>query len=220
MKNTVSDQKAAQFFDGFAIDFDTLYDGQRGPVMRWLDDNFRSDIYLRFMKTFESLGDLTHKTVLDIGCGSGPYLKEALERNVQKITGLDPAPGMLTICERRLNQTEYQGRFELVEGLFPETKINNHDFAIVMGVMDYVEDKSNFINRLSEVVNEKAVVSFPSRHWFRSPVRKIRYNLRNCPLWFYDEEAIRKYGKDSKFRQTNIDKVKGAGQDYVVTFVK
>ncbi|MGH7506560.1 MAG: hypothetical protein ACRELX_12945, partial [Longimicrobiales bacterium] len=71
---------AARFFDGFATTFDTLYDGQRGPLMRWLDQRYRSDIEIRYRLTFERLGDLTGYTVLDIGCGSGPYLVAALRQ--------------------------------------------------------------------------------------------------------------------------------------------
>ena len=52
-----SSQDAARFFDGFAESFDTIYDGKRNPVMRWVDQRFRSDMFLRYAHTFETLGD-------------------------------------------------------------------------------------------------------------------------------------------------------------------
>ncbi len=70
--------QAAAFFDRFAQTFDTFYEGRRGRWMRFIDRHFRSDIYVRFARTFEVLGDLAGKTVLDIGCGSGIYVIEAL----------------------------------------------------------------------------------------------------------------------------------------------
>ena len=76
--NTDKDQKAAIFFNKFSIDFDTLYDYKRGAFMRWIDNKFRNGIYVRFLRTFEILNNLDGKTVLDIGCGSGPYIKESL----------------------------------------------------------------------------------------------------------------------------------------------
>ena len=36
-------------------------------------------------------------------------------------------------------------------------------------------------------VRETAQASFPSRHWFRTPVRSVRYKLRNCPVFFFTE---------------------------------
>jgi len=218
--NKLKDQNAVVFFDRFSTEFDTLYDHQRGVVMRWLDSKFRNGIYERYVKTFEALGNLEGKTVLDIGCGSGPYIKEALERNAKLVTGLDPAAGMLKISAQRLNNATYNNRFSLVEGLFPNTEVYEHDFAIVMGVFDYVDDKEAFMSQLYRVVKEKAIASFPSKHWFRTPLRKFRYKLRNCPLWFYDENQIRDLAHKSGFSGAEISKIKGAGQDYVVVLIK
>lgn len=214
------EKKAAVFFDRFSADFDTLYDYQRGAVMRWLDNKFRNGIYERFVKTFEVLGNLEGKTVLDIGCGSGPYIKEALERNAKFVTGLDPASGMLKISAQRLNNEAFKKRFTLIEGLFPDTKVQEHDFAIVMGVFDYVDNKEAFLSQLNRVVKGKVVASFPSKHWFRTPLRKFRYKLRNCPLWFYDESQIRDLARKSDFSGADISKIRGAGQDYVVVLTK
>src|SRR6516225_5216310 len=63
---------SAKFFDDFAAAFDTLYDRKRGPFMRWVDERFRSDMFIRFRWTFEVFDGLQNKTVADIGCGSGP----------------------------------------------------------------------------------------------------------------------------------------------------
>ena len=60
-----------------------------------------------------------------------------------------------------------------------------------MGVLDYVESPSKFLKALRSVVRLSAVVSFPSTHWFRTPFRRFRYRLRNCPVYFYNESQIR-----------------------------
>ena len=73
-------EKAGVFFDRFAETFDTLYEGKRSRWMQWLDKTFRSDIYIRFQRTFDLFGDLANKTVADIGCGSGVYAVESLRR--------------------------------------------------------------------------------------------------------------------------------------------
>jgi 2-polyprenyl-3-methyl-5-hydroxy-6-metoxy-1,4-benzoquinol methylase len=209
-----SNSKAATFFDGFAKDFDTLYEGKRNSAMRWLDQRFRRDMFIRYAWTFESFGDLKSKTVLDIGCGSGPYVIEALHRGAKSITALDPAPGMLQLVRQKLREEGMLHRCNFVEGLFPGVKLQPHDHVIVMGVMDYIEDAGNFLSCMKPLVGTSAAVSFPSRHWFRTPLRKFRYRLRNCPVYFYTENSINELCRNAGFTSIEIRKIPGAGLDY------
>lgn len=209
---------AANFFDKFAVTFDTFYEGKRNLLMQMIDKKFRSDMYVRFKMTSEYLNELNGKTVVDIGCGSGIYMLQALNQGAEFVTGLDPADGMLKLTEERLNKSNYQGKFDLKNGLFPETSVEPHDYAIVMGVMDYVENASAFLEELRRVGRKSAAVSFPSYHWLRGPIRKTRYNIRNCPLFFYNENVIYDLGKKAGFKYTKVTKIPGAGMDYFVVF--
>lgn len=205
---------AAQFFDRFAPEFDTLYDGRRGPVLRWLDRKFRSDMFIRFALTFEAFGDLEGRSVLDVGCGSGPYVVEALKRGASSVTGVDPAVGMLALAKSKLAGTPWREKGDFVSGMFPGPELEQHDFAIVMGVMDYVEDPKVFLTALKPLVRRLAAISFPSRHWLRTPIRKLRYRVRHCPVYFYDAPQIERLARAAGFRRTTIRKIPGAGLDY------
>ncbi len=202
-------QAAGDFFHGFADTFDTFYDGKRSHVMRWIDQRFRRDMFLRFDWTFEHLGDLKGKSGIDIGCGSGPYVAEALRRGAAHMTAFDPAPRMLELTYERVQSLGSSDRLTLVEGFFPQNApAGKFDFAIVMGVMDYVDDKLAFLKGLRGLGDSlHAAVSFPSRHWLRSPIRKVRYNLRKCPLWFYTEPQIRQLGAEAGFGTVEIRKI-------------
>jgi len=101
-----------------------------------------------------------------------------------------------------------------VEGLFPGVPLEAHDLVIVMGVMDYVADAAAFLTALRPLVGTTAAISFPSRHWFRTPFRKIRYQLRNCPVYFYDEPQIRELCRGAGFSRIEVLKIPGAGMDY------
>lgn len=213
----MSDQRVAVFFDRFAGSFDTLYDGRRTVFMRWVDRKFRSDMFIRFALTFDRLGDLKDKSVLDIGCGSGPYMVEALKRGAHHVTGLDPAPRMLDLARRRLEAQGFRNeQFQLVRSLFPDGDHSVYDFAIVMGVLDYVGDPESFLRALRTRVNIAAVASVPSTHWFRSPVRKARYQLRQCPVHFYERERIESLAIAAGFGSIDIYKIPGAGMDFHV----
>lgn len=207
---------AADFFDGFAGTFDTLYDEKRGPAMRWVDRTFRSDMFIRFAWTFERMGPLAGKSVLDIGCGSGPYIVEALQRGAASVTGVDPAPGMIELARRRLQAHPRGSHATLVTGFFPEVNVAPHDHAIVMGVFDYLADPLAFLKGVRTVTRETAQVSFPSKHWFRTPFRRVRYQMRNCPVYFFDREQIEQLGRQAGFRSVEVRKIPGAGMDYHV----
>ena len=211
-----SQSDAARFFDSFAEGFDSLYDGKRNFLMCWLDRHFRSDMFIRFALTFETFGDLSEKTVLDIGCGSGPYVIEALRRGARWVTAVDPAPGMLALTRKRLDSAGFASKCSLVEELFPGIDLQVHDHVIVMGVMDYVADARSFLVALRPLVKLSAVVSFPSKHWFRTPFRRFRYRLRRCPVYFYDETDIKQLASAAGFKGLKIQKIPGAGMDYHV----
>lgn len=209
---------SGQFFHEFADRFDTIYDGKRNRFMRWVDKEFRSDMFGRFARTFELFGDLKGKRVLDIGCGSGPYALEALRRGAAGVTALDPAPRMLELTEQRLAAAGVRDRAKLVLGGFPEAaeKLGGaHDFAIVMGVMDYIADAPAFARALAPLVTGGAALSFPSTHWLRTPLRKVRYRIRRCPLFFYDDASIRRLLGEAGFGNVEVTKLPGAGMDYV-----
>jgi ubiquinone/menaquinone biosynthesis C-methylase UbiE len=207
---------AAKFFDSFADAFDTIYDGRRNFLMRSLDRRFRSDMFIRFALTFETLANFKGKTVLDIGCGSGPYVVEALNRGSRWVTAVDPAPNMLALVRERLQRANLAERCSVVEGFFPGVDVEAHDYVVVMGVMDYVADARTFLTALKPLVKASAAVSFPSKHWFRTPFRRLRYRLRSCPVYFYDETEIKNLCSAAGFRKIDIRKISGAGMDYHV----
>lgn len=211
------EHNAATFFNGFAETFDSIYDQKRNRLMRWVDCTFRSDMFIRYVLTFEALGQLRGRTILDIGCGSGPYIVEAVKRGAYQVTGIDPAPNMLALVRERFQQNGLsKNRCELLEGAFPGIVVKPHDCAIVMGVMDYVADPQTFLTALKPLVKQLAVLSFPSQHWFRTPFRKIRYRLRRCPVYFYDEARITSLCSVAGFNHVEIKKIPGAGMDYHV----
>lgn len=212
-----TDNDAARFFDSFAGDFDTLYDGKRNALMRWFDLNFRKDMFIRFSRTFEIFGDLEGRTVIDIGAGSGPYVLEAFKRGAKKVTVVEPASNMLDLLRKRLEGTLYLEPCRIIQTLFPtDEKIEMHDYAIVMGVMDYVGDAQAFFRAMRPLVKDCAVISFPGLHWLRTPLRKVRYRIRNCSLFYRNKSEILRLSDEAGFKVCEIYEIPGAGMDYYV----
>lgn len=214
-------QKVGTYFDKAAVSFDTFYDKKRSSFMQWVDRKYRSDIFERFRLAFEALDPIVDKSVLDIGCGSGPYIIEAARRGSSKVVGLDMAQGMLDLAKQRAEAAGCIERCQFVLGMFPQdVPQEKFNYAIVMGVMDYIADPLNFLTVLAQQVTDRAVLSFPSKHWFRTPLRKFRYWLKRCPVYFYEPKQIEDLSKAAGFSNTKIEKIPGAGMDYFVTLLK
>ncbi|WP_410969746.1 methyltransferase domain-containing protein, partial [Salmonella sp. SAL4450] len=73
---------------------------------------------------------------------------EALKRGARLVTAIDPAPNMLALAQKRLEQHGLEQRCTLLQETFPGAKVDPHDHAIVMGVMDYVADGVSFLAAL------------------------------------------------------------------------
>jgi len=132
--------------------------------------------------------------------------------------GMDAAPRMLELAEERLEKAGFGDRYDLRHGLFPDDRpLGSFDHAIVMGVMDYVAEPIGFLRALASQVTASAVVSFPSVHWLRSPLRRVRYKLRRCPLFLYRERDIVSTLERAGLESQEIAKIPGAGMDFVVT---
>jgi 2-polyprenyl-3-methyl-5-hydroxy-6-metoxy-1,4-benzoquinol methylase len=211
------DSKVGTYFGKASVTFDTFYDHQRTALMQWVDRKFRSDIFERYRLTFEALKPLNDRSVLDIGCGSGPYVVEAARRGSIRVVGLDMAQNMLDLAQQRAKATNVADKCKFVLGTFPEDCPNEtFDYAIVMGVMDYIADPLAFLSTLAQQVRLRAVLSFPSKHWFRTPLRKVRYWLKRCPVYFYDPPQIKSLMQNAGFSKINVEKIPGAGMDFVV----
>jgi SAM-dependent methyltransferase len=207
----------AEAADCFAASLEPYYDGQRSLLSQWFDRHRRHDAAARFALTFERLGDLSGKRGLDIGCGSGLYLAEAIRRGAGHVVGVDAAPGMLELARRRMEALGRLDRLTLLEGYFPETcPAGVFDFAMVVGVLDYVADPAAFLVRLRTILSGQAVVSFPSRHWIRAPLRRFRYRLRNCPVYFYSQRQICALAEEAGFSAVDVIKMDAAPMDFHV----
>jgi 2-polyprenyl-3-methyl-5-hydroxy-6-metoxy-1,4-benzoquinol methylase len=213
----------SDFFSNFANAWDFLYDGKQNLFMRWFNAKFRRDIYERYQLTFLHLGnDLTGKSILDIGCGSGVYSFEAARRGASAVVGIDVAEGMISLCNRRAHELGLSDRIKFINGKFPLSPLpaelsQKFDYAVVMGVMDYINDPLPFLTSLREMVSGYVMISFPGKEWLRWQLRRWRYKLMGrCTIWHYDELDVRRAMSQSGFRRFDITYLNHSGGCYFV----
>jgi ubiquinone/menaquinone biosynthesis C-methylase UbiE len=212
--NEVQDVK--KFFHGYAADFDSIYGHakKRGFVDKVMDKLFRQSMLLRFNETLQQSQNPSIQTILDVGCGSGVYDVELLKQG-KSVVGLDMAEGMLEIATKRTAAFKDSGKISFVLADYMEHSFNEkYDAALLMGVFDYVKDPVAMLKKLQQEVTKEIWGSFPKQGGFLTWQRKVRYNMRNCPLYFYTKKSLVKILDESGLQGKYT--IKDLGRDFFV----
>jgi 2-polyprenyl-3-methyl-5-hydroxy-6-metoxy-1,4-benzoquinol methylase len=92
------------------------------------------------------------------------------------------------------------------------------DFAIVMGVLDYVAEPVVFLSALREHIRGSAVISVPFKDSWRWPLRRIRYRLLGrCEVFHHSEAETRDYLARAGFARFDVRHLDYTGGCYFVT---
>lgn len=87
--------------------------------------------------TFELIGDVTGKRVLDLGCGSGIYAQLLLARGASSVTCIDAAQEMIDIVKGKLGDSVTAYAQNLALGL-PEERDAQYDLVICPLMVHYI----------------------------------------------------------------------------------
>ena len=196
-------RSAAQFFDGYARDFDAIYGRDRGNLGRFLDGILRKSMRLRFERTLEGCRPVAGKTVLDIGCGPGHYGVTLAREGAAHVVLLDPAKEMLAIARDRAEKAGVLGSCDIVHASFEAYRpAERFDFCILTGLMDYMSDARACVHHVVEVTRQSAFFSFPAAGGVLAAQRRWRYRNRT-QLYLYQEAEIRElFAREAGIRYT------------------
>jgi len=182
------------FFHGYAENFDAIYGhtGKRNFIGRWIDKHLRRTMRLRFEETLKQTSNPEIQSILDVGCGPGRYGVEFLKQG-KKVVELDMAEGMLEIARQVIGDIRHEGSVEFIQAdyLIHPFK-EKFDAACLMGFFDYIENPVEVIEKLKKDVTGEIYASFPKNAGLLAKTRTVRYRLRQCPLFLYTIEDIRK----------------------------
>ncbi len=210
----VSDVRS--YFERAAFSFDKLYneDGQT-PFWRWVNRQFRSDIVARFVHTCEHVRNARAGSVLDVGCGSGRYLAAFATLGVERLVGIDLSQPMLDLASQQIKAVDHP-QTDLICANFDDYATDEKfDVVVAMGFFDYQADPVEVLAKMRSMARHSVIASFPSRHWFRTPLRQVRYKLKRCPVYFYGHDTIAELAERAGYSYIESTKLPGAGMDYV-----
>lgn len=186
------EERVRDHFHADARRFDAIYEDEKGPITKWIDEVWRGVVRRRFDLTLRLLAPLDGKTVLDVGCGSGRYCIAYAQRGAKRVVGVDFAAAMIELAMEHARRFGVADRCEFRAGLFPDaTPEGPFDASSAMGFFDYVSDPVPIISRMREMTASTMIMSFPKSGEWRAPIRRVRFLLTGCPLFLYSEAEVR-----------------------------
>lgn len=152
------------FYESFAEDFDSK--------MNMYDTNKR--IQVVFNELLKE--DISNKSFLDAGCGTGWFSKAASARGAQ-VTAMDLGEGLLSKVREKTDVTTVVG--SLMDIPFPE---NSFDIVMSSEVIEHTPDPKEAIKELCRVLKPggKLILTTPNKLWFFS-------------VWLANKLALRPY---------------------------
>ena len=207
--------RVSTYWDKQATSFDSIYLDE-SKLSRRVNELVRRAVYDRFHIALRESGDVRGKRILDIGCGSGHYEVEYAKRGAREIVGIDFAHGMLELARSLAAREGVGDRCRFVEGDFMQFPFEgDFDVVIAMGVFDYVDKPVEFLRRMAELSTGRVICSFPRRNLVRMHLRRWRYALRNCPVFFYTEAELRKLAADAGIESFHLVPMNHSGGGWV-----
>ena len=172
------------------------------------DKLFRKAVYTRTAVALKVIKEYGECTVLDIGSGPGvnsvTWLKNT---NAKHLLGIDFAENMNEYARKNTKAEGVGDRAEFIEGDFLkyDFKGQKYDVSVAVGVLDYVKEAKEFIEKMDKVTNKAFVVSWPL-NGLRMALRRRRYT---CPVYHYNEADVRRLHEGCDIKNLEIIPTQG-----------
>lgn len=201
----MNNQTVQDYFSRYAQGFDSIYSGNKNPVLKLMDSVLRKDMFQRMQLTLLSCDNPEGKRILDVGCGSGRFSIE-LARRGGTVTGIDFAVPMLDLARKFAAEANVASSTDFVRGDFLTYPFQGKfDIVLAIGFFDYTKDARVFLERAHRVTVGKVIATFPRRWIWRMPLRKARLGLLRCPVYFYGREQVEKTFFDAGFEVSRLE---------------
>ena len=127
--------------------------------------------YTEMPMTLKLLGNVKGKKILDLGCGSGIYVKELIKKGA-KIKAMDISSELIKIARQENPKIEFK-----IGSISKKLPYKKGEFDIVLGalVMHYIDNWTPAFKEIKRVLKPKGLFVFSTENPFRTAVKRIAY---------------------------------------------
>ena len=174
----------------------------------FFDGIFRRGIYERVAVAIKACRELNKPTVLDVGSGPGANSVSMIKNtSTVKLVGIDFSPHMISLAEAKAKAAGVGDKCEFILGdvMTYDFGRTRFDFAMGLGLFDYVEDAPALIRKFAELTTKSFVISWPE-DGVRMALRRRRYT---CPLFHYSVADIKDLHAQAGISRLELIKIGG-----------
>ncbi len=157
--------------------------------------------FLEMPATFELLGNLKGKKVLDVGCGTGIYAKEMTKRGA-KVKGFDITPKMLEIAKRE------NPKLDLRSGSVYNIPFNEKfDIAIAPLVIEYSRDWNKVFREVNKILKKGSYFIFSIGNPVYQVTKRVSKNkplIREFENYFKEKKQYNTW-RDIRYKENMIN---------------
>jgi 2-polyprenyl-3-methyl-5-hydroxy-6-metoxy-1,4-benzoquinol methylase len=175
-----------------AVGFDEYFDVRSRSFARHYGNKTvaralgRGALFTRLQFAADQAVETEARHVLDVGCGSGPLFEPLASRGI-RVTGLEPAPGMLELANHEASR--FPGLVEIRQGSWEDIdETDAYDLAVALGIFDYVSEPERLLATLGRAAGH-VVASFPGRG-LRTRFRDVRYRRGGVRVFGYTPDGL------------------------------
>jgi SAM-dependent methyltransferase len=194
------------YFERHATSFDSLYHDESQLRTLW-NQLVRPSVYRRVDGAISLIEAMGHPTVLDIGCGSGRNSLAFAKAGASQVHGIDFSTPMLQLARRHVAglPQEHKVSFECADLFTWDAEERTWDLVVALGVFDYFADIGGPLKRLFNLSSKAACFSIRHPTLIRMPIRKWRYQVMKCPIYFYPRHVIELRCQEAGFEDGNLE---------------
>ena len=141
--------------------------------------------------------EIKNKSVLDLGCGSGPFVKKLFSLGAKKIKGIDLSDELIKIAIRENPQAKF------VVGDAKKTSYKKAEFNLVVSslMVHYFKDLKPLFKEVSRILTKKGVFVFSMHH----PLMEVSGKLK---IKGVKGSLLKPYFHNNKYNWTLNEKMK------------
>lgn len=175
-----------------------------GPQAR---ANYRDPVYHRpnFKAILAVLGLATDDYLLEVGCGGGAFLHDALSSGC-KAAAIDHSPDMVKLATQVNRQAIEEKRLEIRQGeaVYLPYSDNTFTCAVMTGVFGFIEDPLRALSEIRRVLKPRGrlVLFTGTKKLIGTPAAPEPMASR---LHFYEDEELTVLARESGFAEAHLE---------------
>ena len=162
--------------------------------------------YSETLKEGIKLLENSKENFLEIGCGNGFMLQEALKLGFKNVKGIEPSKDAISCADDKIKNF-------IQHGIFDENHIENekYDLVFIAMIIEHVVDSNKFLESIYNVLKPGGVViciCHNERHFLAKILKENHPIINDEHVAVFNEKALNLIFKKNKFLDVKVRNLK------------